>query len=123
MAKKKFQVVAPEALAAFKKMAGAVEGVQIKGAAAPYCSVNGNMYAAVSKASRIGLRLPKVEIKKFIEKYDTTLFEPFPGFIQKTYVTVPEAMYGNTRALRKYFRMSYEYVSSLKPKPTTKPRK
>lgn len=123
MAKKKFQEVKPEALDAFRRMVAGVDGVELKGAAAPYTSINGHMYSAMSKASRIGLRLPKQELEAFLMKYDAELFEPFPGFRQKTYVAVPESMHENTRALRKYFRMAYEYVAGLAPKPTTKTKK
>jgi hypothetical protein len=123
MAKQKYQDVDPDALEAFSKMVAAVDGVEMKGAAAPYTSINGNMYSAMSKTNRIGLRLPKKELEAFLEKYDAELFEPFPGFRQKTYVEVPLSMHGNTRALRKYFKMAYEYVASLPPKPTTKPKR
>jgi hypothetical protein len=123
LSKKKFADVDPEALDAFRRMVAGVSGVEMKGAAAPYTSINGNMYSAMSKASRIGLRLPKKELAAFIKKYDTELFEPFPGFRQKTYIAVPESMHSNTRALRKYFRMAYEYAAGLQPKPTTKAKK
>jgi hypothetical protein len=34
------------------------------------------------------------------------------------YVEVPDALLKKTQELRKYFDLSYAYVSSLKPKPT-----
>jgi hypothetical protein len=40
--------------------------------------------------------------------------------IMKEYVIVPNKLLANTRELKKYFDQSYEYVKSLKPKPTTK---
>ncbi len=36
----------------------------------------------------------------------------------KEYVQVPEALLKKTSELRKFFNLSYKYVSSLKPKPT-----
>jgi hypothetical protein len=39
------------------------------------------------------------------------------------YVEVPDALLSKTRELKKYFDLSYAYVASLKPKPTTKKRK
>jgi hypothetical protein len=39
------------------------------------------------------------------------------------YVTVPDALLEDTETLKPYLRMSYEYVTSLKPNPTTKPKK
>ena len=38
----------------------------------------------------------------------------------KEYVDVPEALLKKTGELKKYFDLSFAYVSSLKPKPTTK---
>jgi hypothetical protein len=40
----------------------------------------------------------------------------------KEYVQVPDAVPMKTSELRKYFGLSYDYVSSLKPKPTKKKR-
>jgi TfoX/Sxy family transcriptional regulator of competence genes len=36
----------------------------------------------------------------------------------KEYVTVPDSLLGNTKELRKYFDLSYQYVQTLKPKPS-----
>jgi hypothetical protein len=36
------------------------------------------------------------------------------------YVAVPDVMLKNTRDLEKYLASSYEYVKTLKPKPTKK---
>ena len=120
MAKQKYTDVRPEVLSAYLKMIEAVDGVAAKGAAAPYTSINGNMYSAVSKDSVIGLRLSKEDMADFLEKYDNGLFEPFSGFIQKTYVAVPESLLGNTRGLRSWFKKCHEYAASLKPKATKK---
>lgn len=120
MPKQKYENVRPEVLAAFMKMIEAVDGVEAKGAAAPYTSINGNMYSAVSKDSAIGLRLSKADMAEFMEKYAAQLFEPFPGFIQKTYVSVPESLLGNTRALRSWFRKCHDYAATLNPKATKK---
>ena len=40
----------------------------------------------------------------------------------KEYVTVPDALLKNTKALEKYLAVSYAYVKALKAKPTTKKR-
>lgn len=120
MAKKKFEDVDPDVLAAYLKMIEGVDGVEAKGAAAPYTSLNGNMYSSISKFNEIGLRLEKGQREEFLEKYDTRLYHSIPGYVQREYVTIPESMLGNTRTLRSWFRKSYEYVSSLPAKPTKK---
>ncbi len=38
----------------------------------------------------------------------------------REYVTVPDALLKNTKALEKYLAVSYAYVKTLKPKPTQK---
>jgi TfoX/Sxy family transcriptional regulator of competence genes len=38
----------------------------------------------------------------------------------KEYVTVPDKLLENTEELKKYLDLSYEYVKTLKPKPTKK---
>jgi TfoX/Sxy family transcriptional regulator of competence genes len=43
--------------------------------------------------------------------------------VQPEYVEVPDSLLSSTRELKKFFEASYEYVASLKPKPTTKKKK
>lgn len=40
----------------------------------------------------------------------------------KEYVTVPDSLLQNTKALAKHLAVSYAYVKSLKPKPPKKKR-
>ena len=37
----------------------------------------------------------------------------------KEYVVVPDSLLENTKELKKYLDLSYEYARTLKPKPTT----
>ena len=53
----------PDVLAAFDRMIEGVKGVERKGATMPYCSINGNMYAMISKANIIGLRLSDSDLQ------------------------------------------------------------
>ena len=45
------------------------------------------------------------------------------GKIQPEYVEVPDSLLASTRELKKFFDLSFAYVSSLKPKPTTRKKK
>jgi hypothetical protein len=65
----------------------------------------------------MALRLPAGEREKFLKKYNTTLFEAY-GAVQREYVTVPGALLKNTKALQKYFELSWAYAKTLKPKPS-----
>lgn len=93
-----------------------------KGATIPYTSLNGHMYSFLTKEDAVALRLPEKERAKFLSKYKTKLVEQY-GIVQKEYVVVPGSLLKNTNELKEYFDISYNYVSSLKPKATTKTKK
>lgn len=63
--------------------------------------------------------LPPDMIEAFIKKYKTKLVEAY-GIIRKEYVVVPDKLLKNTKELAPYFRKSFKYVNSLKPKATKK---
>jgi TfoX N-terminal domain len=109
----------PRVLAAFDTMIAAVPGVERKGAAMPYTSINGNMYAMVSKAGVIGLRLGKNDLASFMAAGGEP-FEGTPGFVNKEYGGVPTAMLSQREALEHWFRTSYAFASGLRPKQTTR---
>jgi TfoX/Sxy family transcriptional regulator of competence genes len=93
--------------------------IERKGKTNPYTSVNGHMFTHLSKTGSLGIRLPKEQREEFLEKYNTILYESYEA-IMKEYVTVPDELLENTAELKKYLELSYEYVKSLKPKPTKK---
>ena len=93
--------------------------IERKGVSMPYTSLNGHMFTYLSKSGSLGIRLPKEEREDFLEKYNATLYESY-GAIMKEYVTVPDELLKNTEELKKYIDLSYEYVKTLKPKPTNK---
>jgi len=93
--------------------------IERKGVSNPYTSLNGHMYTHLGKDGSLGIRLPKDEREAFLEKYNSTLYESH-GAIMKEYVKVPEKLLQNTEELKKYLDLSYEYVKTLKPKPTKK---
>jgi hypothetical protein len=67
----------------------------------------------------LAIRLPEAEREKFMKKYKTTLFEAY-GAIMQEFVAVPDSLLPKTKELAKYLGLSYEYVKTLKPKPTKK---
>jgi hypothetical protein len=80
------------------------------------------MFSYLSKEGKLQLRLPDGEREAFLKKYKTKLCEAY-GKIQPEYVEVPDALLASTRELKRFFDSSYNYVSSLKPKPTAKKKK
>jgi hypothetical protein len=106
-------------LALYEKLVATLPGVERKGAGVPYTSVNGHMFSYLSKSGKLALRLPEKTREAFLKKYKARLCEAY-GVVQKEYVEVPDALLKKTSELKAFFAQSFEHVSSLKPKPTTK---
>ena len=119
MAKK---TVSKEQVEAYDRLLATHAEVERKGKNMLYTSVNGHMFTVFSTEAKLGIRLPKAEREAFISAFNTSLLESY-GTVMKEYVAVPDAMLEETEALEPYLRMSYEYVTSLKPKATKKPKK
>jgi TfoX/Sxy family transcriptional regulator of competence genes len=81
--------------------------------------MNGNMFTLLHQSRALAIRLPDDKRDEFLKKYKTKLFEAY-GAVMKEYVAVPDAMLPETKELGKYFKASYEYAKTLKPKPTRK---
>jgi hypothetical protein len=103
----------------YEKLVSTNPKLKRKGAANPYTSLNGHMFTYLNPSGTLALRLPAEEREKFLKKYKTTLFEAY-GAVMKEYVTVPDSLLRDTKKLQPYFQLSYEYIETLKPKPTTK---
>ena len=96
--------------------------IQRKGKNLLYTSVNGHMFTVFSTDAKLGIRLPEASREAFLEEFDTTLLKSY-GHVMKEYVCVPDDLLADTETLEPYLQMSYDYVSSLAPKPTTRRRK
>jgi hypothetical protein len=108
-----------ERLEQYERVVATIDDLPRKGAAVPYTALNGHMFSYMNAEGQMALKLPKGQREAFLEKYQTKLFEAY-GIVQKEFVTVPDALLADTDDLSPYFRMSYDYVASLKPKPTKK---
>jgi hypothetical protein len=104
-------------LALYEKLVATNPSVERKGDTMPYTSLNGHMFSLLTKEGWLALPLPSEAREAFLKKYQTKLCEQY-GTVMKEYVQVPDALLKKTAELRKYFELSYAYVSSLKPKPT-----
>jgi hypothetical protein len=122
MAKPAAAAVPPDKLVLYEKLVATNPSVERKGATVPYTSLNGHMFSYLSKEGKLALRLPAGEREAFLKKYRAKLCEAY-GRIQPEYVEVPDSLLSSTKELKKFFDCSYKYVSSLKPKPTTKKKK
>jgi TfoX/Sxy family transcriptional regulator of competence genes len=106
--------------ALYDKLIATNPEIERKGDANPYTATNGNMFTLLHE-SRLAIRLPEEEREKFLKKYKTKLYEAY-GAVMREYVAVPDALLENTKELKKYLDLSYEYAKTLKPKATKKKR-
>jgi TfoX/Sxy family transcriptional regulator of competence genes len=106
----------------YDQLIATIPGIERKGDANPYTSLNGNMFTLLQGSRSLAIRLPEDKRDEFLKKYKTTLFEAY-GAVMKEYVAVPDALLNNTKELQKYLQFSYEYAKTLKPKPTKKAKK
>ncbi len=119
MPSSKTNTVPPDKLALYEKLVSTNPKVTRKGAANPYTSLNGHMFSYLNPSGSLALRLPAEERERFLKKYKTTLFEAY-GAVMKEYVTVPDNLLKDTKKLQPYFKLSCEYIETLKPKPTAR---
>jgi hypothetical protein len=111
-----------EKIELYNKLVATYPDAVRKGDTMPYTSLNGHMYSYFTKDNFMALKLPEKERAAFLEQYKTTLVQQY-GIIQKEYVTVPGSLLSNTGELQPWFALSYQYTSTLKPKPTAKSKK
>ncbi len=112
-------VVPAAKLALYEKLLATNPRVERKGAASAYTSLNGHMFSFMTKTGTLALRLPADKRESFLKKYRTKLSVQY-GSVMKEYAEVPAALLKKTKELKKFFDISYAYVASLKPKPTTR---
>jgi TfoX/Sxy family transcriptional regulator of competence genes len=113
------KTVPSEQLALYDRLIRTHPDIERKGMKLPYTSFNGHMFTFLSETGVLAIRLSNEEREAFLKKYATTLMES-QGAIMKEYVAVPENLLKNTKELKKYLTISYEYVKTLKPKPQKK---
>lgn len=77
------------------------------------------MFSFLTKEGKLALRLPKGDREQFLVEHDTEIYVQY-GRVMKEYMIVPDELLIQTNLLKKHFDISYDYIGSLKPKPTKK---
>jgi TfoX/Sxy family transcriptional regulator of competence genes len=106
----------------YEALIATLPGVERKGAKLPYTSLNGNMFSILSAKGVMGLRLSKADREAFLADQGASLYADY-GTVMPEYVAVPDALLADTQRMTPYMAASYAYARTLKPKPTTKPKK
>lgn len=86
-----------------------------KGKTMPYTSANGYMFSLFNKANEIGIRFSKEVQKKYLEEYNTTLYESYNA-IMNGYILITKEMLEDQENVIKLLNESYDYVMGLEPK-------
>ncbi len=118
MAKAKYTGPAA-ALEQYEALVARFPEVKRKGAANPYTSVNGHMFSFLDRDGTLALRLSDDDRHEFTDLYDSGPSIQY-GKTMRGYATVPHDLLLNTDELEGWFARSYDHVSRLEPKPTTK---
>ena len=108
-----------EKLEFYEKLVSSLSSVQRKGKTMLYTSPNGHMFSFLSKEGTVGIRLSPEDREDFTKAFNVKLAIQY-GAVMKEYVEIPGDSLGNIPTLSEYTQKSYDYVSSLKPKPTKK---
>ncbi len=116
MAKSKIEI--PEdKLKMYDDLVASNPKIQRKGATMPYTSHNGHMFSFMAKDGRMSIRLPKDLLQEFLLEFETELSVQH-GAIMREYAIVPDSLLKNQERISEYLVKSFEYVKTLKPKPT-----
>jgi hypothetical protein len=88
----------PGTIALYEKLVSTLPGLERKGDANPYTSLNDNMFTLLHQSRTLAIRLLEEKRNEFLKKHKTKLFEAY-GAVMKEYVTVPDALLRNLREL------------------------
>ena len=122
MSTKKETDIGSRKLAIYEKLIASNPKIERKGDTIPYTSLNGHMFSLLAKDGSLGFRLSEEDREEFLKKYPSAVLVQY-GVVMKEYVKIPDSLLINAKELKEYFDLSYEYIRSLKPKPTTKTKK
>lgn len=103
----------------YEQMVASQPGIEVKGAASRYTSINGNMFSFVTQEGGIALRLGEAEIEAFRAKYGTGPVVQH-GATMRGYVLVPPALLTKRALLAKWFAASVAHARTLPAKATTR---
>jgi TfoX/Sxy family transcriptional regulator of competence genes len=100
-------------------LAAAVSGMPVNKKVmfgAPVYTVNHNMFAGVH-GSNIFLRLSDADRRKIASEFDeASPFEPVKGHVMKEYMTVPPALYEDTKLFTAWLKRSFDFTAKLPAK-------
>lgn len=121
MAKAKYEGPA-DSLLRYEALVARHPGVDRKGAKTPYTSRNGHMFSFLDPTGMLALRLPAALRDEFLDSNDSWIVEQH-GRMMAEYVAVPDALFEDAAEMNRWFAASVDWIGSLKPKATKRPKK
>lgn len=104
-----------EKLKVYDELVAKCSRFERKGKTVPYTSANGHMFSLFNKAGEIGIRFSKEVQKKYMEKYNTTIFKSYNS-IMHGYIVITDEMLEDLDHVAELLNESFDYVMSLDPK-------
>lgn len=108
-----------DALGRYLTLVEASGNGEVKGAKNPYTSRNGHMFSFLDPEGGMALHLSDELEAEFRERYDSGPVEQY-GRTMRGYSSVPADLLADTDALREWYDRAWEWIGTLKPKPTRK---
>jgi len=106
---------------ALDRYAAVVEsaGEVVKGAKNPYTSRNGHMFSFLDGDGTMAIRLSDELGDEFLSTYESGPVIQY-GSVMRGYVSVPDDLLSDTKAIGSWFKKAYEWIGTLEPKATKK---
>jgi hypothetical protein len=92
---------------------------ELKGAKNPYTSRNGHMFSFLAADGTLALHLSDELETEFRSRYESGPVIQH-GSTMRGYSSVPPELLDDTESLTEWYDRAWEWIGSLKPKPTKK---
>ena len=109
----------PDALDCYRAVVEASGNGEVKGAKNPYTSRNGHMFSFLDADCAMALHLSADLEAEFRSRHDSGPVTQY-GRTMRGYSSVPPDLLADTEALRECYDRAWEWIGTLKPKPTKK---
>ncbi len=110
------------AFESYKAMVERSGNGEVKGAKNPYTSRNGHMFTFLDGEGTMAIQLSGELEAEFRSRYQSNPVIQY-GRTMNGYSSVPPELLDDTEALREWYDRAWEWIGSLKPKPTKKAAK
>lgn len=109
-----------ESLERYRAVVEASGNTEVKGAKNPYTSRNGHMFSFLDPEGTMALHLSSELEAEFRSRYESGAVIQY-GRTMQGYSSVPDELLDDTETLCGWFDRAWEWIGTLKPKPTKKP--